>query len=125
MATPTPFTFAGQLGLPSDPSLPGTPAIPFNFADSANAQGGGVFNVTGSGSVVVPFSGIAYAKAVLVRYDAQTGAQPITLALNGTNPVSLPPGGMFLWFAPSPTAGLSSLTIAHTASCQIRVWVLG
>lgn len=126
--TPQPFTFSGQLQLAPDQSLPQDP-IPFNFAGQFNALSQEVLNLVGTGSQVVAFGTISApgAKGVLVRYDGgQAGAAALMLTFNGSlTPLEVTPGGCLLWFNPTPAAGAISLSIAFTAPCQVRVWVLG
>jgi hypothetical protein len=126
--TLTPVAFQGNLQFPADMTLP-PDNVPFNAAiNVASSQPDMMFNVTGSGSINVPFGtvGSPGAKLVAVRYDVQTGALPIELTINASaTPIELTPGGFFMLISPTPAAGVTSLAIAYTASCQIRVWVLG
>lgn len=124
----TPFAFTGTLQLPADATLPPDP-IPFVGASGAQSIAQEVLTLTGAGTQVVPFGtvGGAGAKGVFVRYDAQSGAQPIQLLLNGStqNPIELSPGGMLAYVSPAPTAGLQSLSVSYASGCQVRIWVLG
>lgn len=128
-ASPTPIVFAGQLQLPADASLPPDP-IPFNATISAlSQQPNQVLNLSGTGTVAVPFGtvGAPGAKLVAVRYDSQgTTAQPVLLKLNGsTVAIELSPGGFILLMSPTPAAGITSLSIDYTADCQLKVWIAG
>jgi hypothetical protein len=124
-----PFAFAGALQLSSDPSLPADP-IPFNFSSSFVALSSGVLNITGSGSTSIPFDGVpaAGAKGILVRYDAaqQAGAASVLLTLNSSaENKELTPGSVFVYLNANPAVGITSASIAATAPCQLRFWVLG
>lgn len=125
--TSQPFSFAGALQLSADPSLPADP-IPFNFSNSFVALASGVLNISGAGVTTVPFDGVpsAGAKGILIRYDTQTGAAAVQLALNGSStPIELTPGSMLTYFDATPTTGITAATITVTVACQIRFWILG
>lgn len=126
--TLTPVAFQGNLQFPADLTLP-PDNVPFNAAvNVASAQPDMTFNVTGSGSIVVPFGTVAApgAKLLAVRYDTQVGAAPVLLTLNASlTPIELSPSGFLMFVSPAPAAGITSLSIAYTAACQIKVWVLG
>jgi hypothetical protein len=127
--TQTPISFTGTLQIPADQSLP-PDQVPFNAsANVVSQQPGQVLNLTSSGTEVIPFGtvGSPGAKLVAVRYDAQTGAAPVLLHFNGdtTHPIELSPGGFIVFMSPNPAAGVTSLSIDYTASCQLRVWIAG
>jgi hypothetical protein len=124
-----PFAFQGALQLAADQSLP-PDAVPFNASGQYSSQSGGVpLNLSGSGTISVPFGTVAApgAKLLAIRYDAnQQGAQPVLVSINGgAQPLEVSPGGFIVWVNPNPAAGVTSCSIAYTASCQLRVWVLG
>ena len=127
-----PFAFQGALQLAADQSLPPDP-IPFNASGNYNSQSGGLLNLSGSGSVAVPFGTVPVsgpqigAKLLAIRYDAnQQGAQSVLVTINGsTPPLEIAPGGFIVWINPSPAAGVTACSISYTASCNLRVWVLG
>lgn len=125
---PQPFSFAGALQLSADPTLPQDP-VPFNFSGQFTALASGTLSVTGTGTLVVPFGTIATpgAKGLLIRYDGnQQGAAAVLVTINsGTQPIEITPGGFLVYFNPTPSAGVTSCSIAYTAACQLRVWVLG
>ena len=128
--TPQPVVFSGQFQLAADQSLPQSP-IPFNFAGSYVALEAQVANPSGSGSLVLPFGTVVSPGAVglLVRYDEpnQAEAAPVYLSVNGATERLLSSHR-----APSsPTStrcrswASRSASIAYTAACTLRVWVLG
>jgi len=122
-----PVAFAGALQLAADQSLPQEP-IPFNASGQYNSLAEFVLNVQ-SGTTAVPFGSIASpgAKGVFIRYDAQPSpAAAVQVTVNGGNqPVELTPGGFFAYWSPSPATGITAMSIAATANCQLRVWLLG
>jgi hypothetical protein len=125
--TSQPITFAGALQLSADPTLPADP-IPFNFSGQFVALSSGVINITGAGTVTVPFDGVPTvgAKGVLIRYDAQVGAAPIYIAFNSSaTPTELTPGGFIAQFNAAPVVGTTSAVITVTAACQVRFWIFG
>ena len=129
MSASQPFAFQGALQLAADQSLP-PDAVPFNASGQYSSQSGGVpLNLTGSGTIAVPFGTVAApgAKLLAIRYDAnQQGAAPIIVSINGgASTLEISPGGFIVWVNPNPAAGVTSCSIAYTASCQLRVWVLG
>lgn len=123
-----PVAFSGTLQLAADQSLPQAP-IPFNasgtFVDSAAT----LLDIAGAGSTVVPFGtvGAPGAKGVFIRYDAQPSpAAAVQVTINaGSVPIELTPGGFIAYFSPNPAAGITSIAIAATTACQLRVWLLG
>jgi hypothetical protein len=126
VATQTPIVFSGTLQDPADQSLPPDP-IPFNFSGQYTQKSAGVLNLTGSGTIAIPFGtiGAPGAKLFCLRYDAgQQGAQAVLLTLNGGNqPEELTPGGMKVTADPAPTAGITAASLAYTAPCQVRYWI--
>ena len=124
---PQPFAFTGALQLAADQSLPQDP-IPFNFTSSFLALSQEKFNLNGAGTQVMSFGSITSpgAKGVLIRYDPQAGAAALQVSFNSSlTPLEITPGGMLVWFNPTPASGAISMSIAYTASCQVQVWVLG
>lgn len=125
---PQPFSFVGSLQLSADPTLPPDP-IPFNFSGQFTALQASTFEFTGSGSEAVPFGTIPSvgAKGLLISYPVgQSGAASIEVTINGSaDPIEVTPGGMLLFFSPAPATGIVSCSIAYTATCQVRVWILG
>lgn len=128
--TPQPVVFSGQFQLAADQSLPQSP-IPFNFAGSYVALEAQVANPSGSGSLDLPFGTIVSPGAVglLIRYDEpnQAEAAPVYLTVNGATDgaLELTPGSFLAYFNALPVLGITSASIAYTAACTLRVWVLG
>jgi hypothetical protein len=125
--TSQPVAFAGALQLAADPSLPNDP-IPFNFSGAFVALANGLLNITGAGTTPIPFDGVpaAGAKGILIRYDAQTGAAALMLALNSSiTPIELTPGSFLAYFDAAPSAGITTAALTATVGCQVRFWILG
>jgi hypothetical protein len=126
--TPQPFAFAGTLQLAADQSLPQDP-IPFNVSSQYVALQKSLLSLTGTGTVNVPFGSISApgAKGLAIRYDSgQVGAAAVQVTINGgSQPLEVTPGGFIVWINPTPAAGVTAVSIAYTASCQLNVWVLG
>jgi hypothetical protein len=125
--TPQPFSFAGALQLAADQSLPTDP-IPFNSASQFVTLANTVLNLVGAGTQEVDFGSVVSpgAKGLFIRYDPQVGGLPVLCTINGgSQPLELTPGGFIAWMDPTPAAGAISLSLVFTASCQVRVWVLG
>jgi hypothetical protein len=126
--TPQPVAFAGSFQLASDPSLPQDP-IPFNYSGQFTALVATVEAPSASGTINVPFGTIIApgAKGLLIRYDAAqpTGAQPVMVTINsGSAPLELTPGSLLVYFNANPVSGITACSIAVTAACQLRVWLL-
>ncbi len=125
---PQPFSFSGALQLAADQSLPQDP-IPFNGSSQFISLQESVLTLVGTGTKTVDFGSIGApgAKGVMIRYDSgQTGAAPVEVTVNGgSQALEIAPGGFLVWINPSPAAGATALSIAFTASCQVRVWLLG
>ena len=125
--SPQPFAFQGSFQLAADPSLP-VDGIPFNVNGQFVASAEGVANLSGTGTYAGPFGSVAGvgAKGLLIRYDTQPGAANVLVTINGgSQALEISPGGFIVWFNPAPAAGALSVSIAYTASCQLRLWVLG
>lgn len=123
----TPYSINGSLNYPADATLPAD-QVPIAASGSFGHEASAVLNLTGAGTKVVDMGTIpaAGAKAVLVKVDAGASVTPITVAINGgSQPVQVSAGGFILISNPSPTAGITALTITHTSSCVVRVWALG
>jgi hypothetical protein len=124
-----PVAFAGQFELAADQSLPQDP-IPFTYAGSYTALQYSGLNVSGSGTVDVPFGTLSTPGLIglLVRYDGpnQAEAAPVYLTINGgSEPLELTPGSFLAYFNASPVEGVVSASFAFTSACSLRVWVLG
>lgn len=65
-------------------------------------------------------------KALIIIYDAQTGAAPVHIAFNDSlTPVELSAGGFIVLASPNPSTGITGMSVAHTTSGKLRIWILG
>jgi len=127
MAT-TPFSFEGTLTLPSGPNLPGEP-IPFLASSTFSSQVEYVLDLPSTGSTIAPGFGTMPtdgAKAIALQYDNKTGAAPVNLTVNGgTDKLEVSTGGFLFYHSPTPSDGITAISLTHTTSGTIRVWILG
>ena len=67
------------------------------------------------------------AKVVAVHYEATVrDAASIHLSINESqDSIELRPGGFFLYFSPTPTAGISALSFTHTTGGRVKIWLIG
>ena len=96
----------------------------FASAGQFDSSSGGRLAISGAGSTDVDFgtSPLAGAKGVFVYYEA--GTAPIQVRYGGQD-MELSVGGSFHYFNPSPTDGVTALTIVTTAAATVRTRVLG
>jgi len=124
----TPFSFEGTLTAPEGRELHGEP-IPFLAKGVFDSKISHVFDLPLTpGTLPVDFGTIptAGAKLIAMKYESRPGAAPVRLQINGgTNTIELSSGGCISYFSPTPDVGITSLSITHTTSGRIRVWVLG
>jgi len=100
--------------------------IPFTATGTYTAQDGGIFPLTGSGTLAVDLGSVSKIKALLIKVGTGTGAAPVNIKLNGSVtafPVS--PGGFVVIHSPSPVSGITQLEIGHTSDITVQVVALG
>lgn len=120
------YSFEGKLLLPPHPSLPQS-AIPVSGSSAYGSKSDDEFELTGSGTQTVNFGTISSpgVKGLFILYEVQTNAAPLLLTVNGGNqPIELSPGGFWAFMSPNPSAGITTLSIAFTATCKVRVILL-
>lgn len=124
----TPFQVVATLNLPGAPGLPAD-AIPFGLSNQYDSKAEFEFNLpSSSGTQAVNFGTMpaAGAKCAIVVYEPSTSAPVVHLTINGADdPLELASGGFWAFGSPTPTDGLTSLSIAYTGAGRIRVWLLG
>lgn len=76
-----------------------------------------IYTVTGAGTESVTLKGIA--KVLFIKLNA-TATQPVNINI-GTDDWELAPGGLIMVVAPSPSVGISSLDIVHTADATVHL----
>jgi hypothetical protein len=120
-----PWSILATLNFPGAPSLPAQ-GVPANVTGAFDQNAIAEFDLVGTGTKVVgnlPSSG---AKALLIHLEAGVGVAPVLVTLNGANmPIEISSGGFIIIANPAPTAGVTTISIAHTAACTVRVWALG
>lgn len=126
-----PFSTQGTLNLPGAPGLPADP-LPFGFAGQYDAKANFEYLLPAlAGSKVVdvgsiPVVGAKFMLVVLEDVDANTPSPPILITTNASShPIEVTAGGFMCVGNPSPTAGITSLSIAYTGAGKVRVWLLG
>jgi hypothetical protein len=125
-----PFTFTGTLSVPLIDGQPSVP-LPFNFAGQYKSKEIHDLNFTDAGTVSVSMGTIAEpgAKLIIVEHVPVVGASPVTVFYNGLgegNPgKELAPGGIDLYYNPSPVSGITSISISNATIGRVRVWIFG
>ena len=123
----TSFTLAGQLNYPPDSGQPAADRA-FSITGSFDAKSVVELVLTGSGTHVVNFGSIISpgAAAILIKHDAASGGSPVQLRFNGsTDDIEVASGGFIAYSSPVPAAGITALSIVHTANARVRIWILG
>lgn len=127
MAT-EPFTLEASLVLSPDEGQPNA-TFDFSFGGTFEHQAIHKIELAGTGTHNVGFGTIAApgARAVFLEYlnNAASGLLPVILNLNGgSDDIEITPGGCFVYCNPTATAGITSMSIAHTSSATIRIRLL-
>lgn len=121
----SPFTVQGSLQYPPDDGQAQL-SVPFGLSNSFTSLLDTKLNLSGTSTTTVPFGSVAAAKLLLVEFEAAQGAQPVQLSFNGgTDELELSPGGILLLASPTPQAGVTALTVAHTSAATVRIRILG
>lgn len=124
----TPFSFEGNLTSPEGDDLVGEP-IPFLASGQYDSQAEYVLDLPNAvATLSIDFGTIpaAGAKMVAIKYDARTGAAPVQFTFNGgADLLEVSTGGFVVYFSPTPVAGITGLSLSHTTSGKIRIWILG
>jgi|SRR5688572_20052401 len=122
-----PFTLTASLVLPPDTGQPNE-TLEYLFSGTFNSAAKHKLDLSGSATHVVGFGTIpaAGAKAIFLEYEnlAPTNAV-IQVTFNGGDPIPVSPGGFIAYSNPTPAAGITAMTIAHTTSCTVRLAILG
>jgi hypothetical protein len=120
----TPYTLSGSLIYPPDS---GQPNATRSFSGSGNYDSKSEKDLvlTGAGTEVIDFGTVAKAKALVVEV-ASDAAAPVTFKLDGSaDEHEISPGGFLAIGSPSPTAGITALSIVHTDDANVKVYILG
>lgn len=122
----TPFVLESTLQLPGAPGLE-LDSIAARLEASYDSKAEFEFKFPSSaGSQSVNFGTLPAggAKAVFVHYELATAA-PVVLVTVGGSTVELSSGGFLALGSPSPSAGITTMSIAYTGAGRVRVWLLG
>jgi hypothetical protein len=123
----TPVKVSVSLELPGAPGL-AFQTIPLVFSGQYDhkMESELVFPAS-AGSTSIPFGSIPVtgAKCVILYYEADTASLPILITVNGgTEPIQMTQGGFYVYVAPSPTDGITSLSVSYTGAGRLRAWLL-
>ncbi len=122
-----PSIISASLELPPDTSQPN--AILSHAFSGTFLHGGPVkLELIGASTHSVGFGTIpaAGAKAVWLEYENLAPTNAVVLVtFNAGDPIPISPGGFLLYSNPTPAAGITAMTIAHTTTCTVRVALLG
>lgn len=121
----TAWSLAGSLTFPPDSGQPN--AIrdisgSGNFDNKIEPE----LNLVGAGTQVVDMGTITGAKVVLIEVEPDaTNPAPINVNLNGgSDDIEISPGGSWLYHNPSPTIGISAISIVHTDNKKVKITAL-
>lgn len=124
-ASTNPFTVQGALSFPPDDGAQ-LQSLPFSISGTYTAVMDERLTLAGASTDDVAFGTVANVKALLVEYPLVEGAAAIQLHVNGsTDGIELSPGGLIVYASPTPTVGISALSIEHTVDAVVRVRLLG
>jgi len=122
-----PFTLSASVELPPDDGQPNS-TLDFSFAGTFVQKTSHKLNITGAGTHVVGFGTIVSpgCKAIFLEYpNLASGLATLNLRLNGgVTDVEVAPGGCFFYCNPTPSAGITALSIVTTAAAMVRVTLL-
>ena len=81
-----------------------------------------VFTV--EGTQVVDLGSVAKATAIMVEVGADS-SDPISLVFNdGAEPIEISPGGFVAISSPTPSVGITALSIVHGDDAKVNVYIL-
>lgn len=126
-ASTNPAAIAGTLTSPPDDGVAAVP-VQFGLQVAYVSEVESRLIMTGAGTTVVPFGTVAApgAKIILVEYEPDVAALPISLKFNGGSEViELKPGGFLAYGNPDPTAGITALSLTRTGDAVVRVRLFG
>lgn len=120
----TPFSLQGSFTYPPDD---GQPVATRAFSQSGNFshRSESDYSLTGVGTQVVSLGSLPAVKAALIEV-APTSLAPVIVTFNGgTDPVEIAPGGFLAYSNPTPSAGITALSIDYTNTTRVQVYLLG
>ena len=124
----TPFSFEGSLVCPKERELHGVP-VPFLAHAQFDSKVEYVLDLPpASAEQELDFGTIpgVGAKMVAVIYEQGAKATSVLLKINeGAGQLELTPGGFFVFHSPTPSEGITALSVAHRAAGRLRIWIMG
>lgn len=125
----TPFTAEFKVVAPPVAGQPDCP-IPLTLASSYDHRAAYRLEFTGSGTKTLDLGTLgpngAKLLVVSVDQDVSPAALPVSLLINGGDPIEVSQGGFLVLASPKPTAaGALTLGITHPTTAKLNVWVLG
>ena len=123
------ITFAGSFTTPPYTGQPDCP-VPINSTIQYTRKSIQRFELAGADAKVVDLTALPAtgAKMLVVQVDPDTSpaAAPINLRVNsGTDDIEVDTGGFLAMGSPDPVAGITELSIVHTADVKVWVWAYG
>ncbi len=114
--------------MPEGANLPAEP-LPFALASQYTSRVEYELDLpVAAGTITLDFGTLpaAGAKAIMVLYDAQASAAPVEFSFNASaTPLELSQGGFIILASPTPVAGVTSMSVDHTTTGHLRIWILG
>jgi hypothetical protein len=121
----TPFSLSGLLVYPPDDGQPNA-SRDLSGSGSFSSKVEAELNLVAPGTTVVGMGTIANARVVLVEVGVlASNPAPINVRLNGgTDDIEISPGGSWLYYNPTPTNGISAISVTNTDSKRVKVTIL-
>lgn len=123
----TAYSISGALSLPPDAGQP-VASIVFSGAATFTSKVDLDLVLTGSGTHVVNMGSIASPGAKLVLLEVDDGASAaVNVRVNGgssTGQTEICSGGFLVLSSPSPTTGITAISIVFTADVTVHVHLL-
>lgn len=125
MASVLPFSFNGSLSAQSDGDQVVSPD-PFGGSSNFTSKQVSRLVLSGATTTVVPVGTAAPVKGMLIEFEPDAAAAAVNFTVNGgTDVIELSPGGFLAYFNPTPSTGITALSVTHTTSACIKVALLG
>lgn len=120
-----PFSLSVSLDLPPDVGGEATP-VTFAYSGTASSVVRYKLELTGSGTKALDFGTIPAEGAKLVLMTVAEGDNPVLVYVNGSaTPEEVTSDGVKVLLSPTPSTGITSLSVEYSADASVSVWVLG
>lgn len=121
---PIPYSLQGSFIFPPDDGQP-TATRSFSISGQFASKNESIYILTGSGTLAVNLGTIAAVKAALIEVDPGSLA-PVNVRINaGVTSQEISPGGFMAYSNPSPSAGVTAISILYTMDARVQVYLLG